>query len=194
MAFGSKADGMGLFLGMVGPGLGGWAGRRRFWLAGARRPAYGYVYVYGMAHDSENSTGRRRGIGAFALECRPGTRSQRLWLCFSPASELSFAAPAARATAIASSGRAPPTSAPTRAPSGATTISARSSLMAVKTASATRVGETSPAIGLALSPVSAHIPASETKVGQMTEALTPVPKRSPRRTWAKPRRPNLVAE
>src|SRR5260370_26645301 len=65
--------------------------------------------------------------------------------------------------------------------------------MAVQTASATWPGETSPAIGLGLSLVTAHIPASLTNVGQITETPTPEPQSSSRSARPKPRTANLVA-
>src|SRR5437016_5763531 len=52
---------------------------------------------------------------------------------------------------------------------GTTSISRRFFVIAVQTASATCAGVTSPAIGLGFRPVTAHIPASLTNVGLITE-------------------------
>src|SRR5207302_10989876 len=76
---------------------------------------------------------------------------------------------------------------------GTTSISRRFFVIAVQTASATSVGVTSPAIGLGFRPVTAHIPASLTKVGLITDTPTPVPQSSSRSARPNPRMPNLVA-
>src|SRR5919201_200643 len=97
MAWGSNAEDMGLFMGMGDPLVGAATGRRRCWLAGPRRPAYGYRYEYGLAHRAQNFS-----------------RAPRLWRCFSVGRLVIRVAPDARATPIASSGRIAPTEALSR--------------------------------------------------------------------------------
>src|SRR5213080_300114 len=70
---------------------------------------------------------------------------------------------------------------------GTTSISRLFLVIEVHTASATCSGETSPAIGFGLRPVTAHIPASLTNVGLITDTPTPVPQSSSRRASANPR-------
>src|SRR5216684_406368 len=69
-----------------------------------------------------------------------------------------------------------------------TSISALFFVIASKTASATCPGVTSPAIGLAFRPVSAHMPSPEMKVGEMIDTPTPVGINSRRGHLARDRR------
>src|SRR6266566_5182715 len=89
--------------------------------------------------------------------------------------------------------RDPITFRPARSGRRITLISALFFVIAVCTASATCCGVTSAANGFALRPVSAHIPAWLTNVGEIAETPTPVPHSSSRSASAKPRMPNLVA-
>ena len=111
-----------------------------------------------------------------AMSCSDSLRPKRAWM------------------AAAGPGAMDPRNAPTRSETGATTISARSRRMALTTASATAPGVTVPTPHGRLVPVSANMPASRTKPGDITETPMPLPRRSARNPPAKPRRPNLVAE
>src|SRR5262245_14481794 len=88
----------------------------------------------------------------------------------------------------------PASSAPNACSIAATVISAGSSRIARSTASATCSGLRVPAPRGSVIFVSANIPASRMKPGEIVVTPTPVPWRSSRNPSEKPRSPNLVAE